>query len=232
MIRWLAILVIACAVIVAACGGGEEDSSETTGGTLPPASPTVMDVPRSPIASPTSADVTPDGWTSYSVEPVELALPPTYVGGPASEAETFQAIRELGSACVAVADSIEPTARGFLFVGVDGATCATSSIHSAQIIPIDVGASATTPSAFVDAFLEGLPTNAELIEETETEIAAQPTAVLTLRRTYPAFTTIQRLYAVRGSDGVWYALTVAATDFDFDAAAPQFDEIAATFRVS
>jgi hypothetical protein len=88
-----------------------------------------------------------------------------------------------------------------------------------------------TPAQFSETFIQGLPDTAQLIDQAESSLGDQPAAVLTMRRTNATGVTIQRVYAIRASNGTWYALAAAATEVDFTAAAARFDAIAATMRL-
>lgn len=161
-----------------------------------------------------------------------MSAPGTFVGGASAEETTFSAIRDAGGGCIAVADLFEPAKDTIALLAVDSATCDTSSIHSISLIPGQVPSDVDTPEEFIEAFIPGLPATAELLSQETITIAGEPAAVLTVRRTYQTGINIQRIWAIGGSGGAWALLAVAATEADFQAAAPGFDAIAQTFRIT
>jgi hypothetical protein len=221
--------VLIIALVFAACGSDSNGEGEAPGA-IPTAAGEQSPAPVVP--TPTDVPSIPAGWQGAEGNDFSLAVPPNYSGGNPNEQSTIDAIRALGSQCVAAAGLIvqlvELQPGAARYAGVNTDTCAVGPVRSLLVLAAPVPGE--TPAEFLAAFTPGLPDTADLLEQREVVIGGEPAAYLRVQRNYAtAPSSMQAIYAVRGASA-WFLIFGQAALEDFDAALPEYEAIAQTFR--
>jgi hypothetical protein len=206
------------AISLAGCGGSADyEATETPAARA--AQPTATPQPRQALS--------PD-WRRLETSAVTIALPPQYVGGDAADDGTLEAVRSLGGACAAFADSVEPFRADYDVVAVDGGTCAAATPRT---VAVQAAPSATiAASEFAEEFVRGLPAGAALVQLREGSVGGGVAALMHIRRTADTGVIEQAVTAVR-AERSWYIVVGGTTEADFVSASAVFDQIAATLVV-
>jgi hypothetical protein len=214
------------AAVLAGCGGGGDSDKPSPDAPTQAAEATVAD----PTAAPPTAEPTssiPAGWRSFEQDTFALALPPAYTGGDPSDNQTIGAMQALGGDCAASASALAGQAAMFVFAALDNRTCYGNSVRTIGVIAGPFPGDA--PADFIAEFVPGLPATATLLGSREGTVGGAPAAIIQVQRSAGALTTVQDIYALRGSRG-WVMLSLATATGDYEAARPEFDAIAQTLR--